>query len=78
VPTIILIGEKVDWTPAKLCEGIVDRTNVEITVYPHVFHHFAAPGIDVMYLGHHLAYDEAAANGGQRRAVALIESLNNK
>jgi dienelactone hydrolase len=33
VPTIILIGEKDDWTPANLCEGIVDRANVEITVY---------------------------------------------
>ena len=75
VPTIILVGQSDDWTPAKLCEDIVDKTNVEITVYPKAWHAFATPGLDRMYLGHHLAYDEEATNDGQRRAVALVESL---
>jgi len=75
VPTIILIGQSDDWTPAKLCEDIADKTNLEITVYPKAFHAFAAPGLDIMYLGHHLAYDEQATNDGQRRALALIEAL---
>jgi dienelactone hydrolase len=74
VPTIILVGEKDDWTPSKLCEGIVDRANVEITVYPNVAHAFAAPGLDIVYLGHRLLYDAAATNDGQRRALALIQS----
>jgi len=75
VPTIILVGELDDWTPAELCEGIVDKTNVEITVYPKALHAFAMPGLDMMYLGHHVAYQEAATNDAQRRALALIESL---
>ena len=74
VPTIILIGEKDDWTPAQLCEGIADKTNVELTVYPNVVHAFATPGLDLVYLGHRLLYDAAATNDGQRRAVALIQS----
>ncbi len=74
VPTIILVGQSDDWTPAKLCEDIVDKANVEITVYPKAFHAFAAPGLDMMYLGHHLAYDQEATNDAQRRALALIEA----
>jgi dienelactone hydrolase len=76
IPTIILIGQADDWTPAKACEGITDRTNVEITVYPNAGHQFADPGLDIMYLGHHLKYDESATNDGLRRAVTLIESLS--
>jgi len=75
VPTVILIGQMDDWTPAKLCEEIVDKSNVEITVYPKASHAFAAPGLDTVYLGHRLAYDEAATNDAQRRALALIEAL---
>jgi dienelactone hydrolase len=74
VPTIVLIGEKDDWTPAKLCAGIVDKTNVEVTVYPNAFHQFAAPGFDLVYLGHRLLYDPEATTDGQRRALALIGS----
>ena len=74
VPTIILIGEKDDWTPANLCTDIVDKTNVEITVYSGAFHSFAAPGADLVYLGHRLLYDPVATTDGQRRALALIQS----
>jgi len=42
VPSIILIGQSDDWTPANLCEGIGDKANVEITVYPNAWHSFAA------------------------------------
>ena len=49
--------------------------NVEVTVYPKAFHHFPAPGVDRMYLGHHIAYDEEATNDAQRRTLAFIESL---
>lgn len=75
VPTIILVGEADDWTPAKLCEGIADKANLEITVYPNALHAFATPGLDMMYLGHHVAYQEEATSDAQRRALALIEAL---
>lgn len=74
VPTIVLIGEKDDWTPAKRCVDIVDKTNVEVTVYANAFHQFAAPGFDLVYGGHRLLYDPEATTDGQRRALALIES----
>jgi uncharacterized protein (TIGR02246 family) len=66
VPTIILIGELDDWTPAEYCQGYRDK-NVAVTVYPKAVHAFAMPGLDI--------YDEEATNDAQRRALALIESL---
>lgn len=75
VPTVILVGAADDWTPADRCEAIADKTNVEVVVYPDALHAFAMPGLDMVYLGHHVAYQEAAAVGGQRRALALIESM---
>jgi len=72
VPTIILVGQSDDVTPAKLCEGISDKTNLEITVFPNVWHAFATPGLDTMYTGRRLKYDEAAANDAQRRAREFI------
>jgi dienelactone hydrolase len=44
-------------------------------VYPGAFHAFAMPGLDMTYLGHRVAYQEAAATDGQRRAAALIEAV---
>ena len=73
VPTIILIGEKDDWTPARLCRDIVDKTNVEITTYPNAEHAFATPGLNITYLGHRLQHDQNATDDGQRRALALIQ-----
>ena len=74
VPTIILSGQLDDLTPPKLCEGIRDKTNVEITVYPNAYHGFADPDLDAALLGHRVKYDEAAANDAQRRARAFIAS----
>jgi len=76
VPTIILIGRKDDWTPPERCENIVDKTNVEITVYPNALHAFAEPGGYRQFRGHSFAYDAAATNDGQLRALALIQALN--
>jgi dienelactone hydrolase len=72
VPTLILIGEKDDWTPAALCQGIDDKTNAEVVVYPDAAHAYASPGLDMLYLGHRLRYDAAATQDGQRRALAMI------
>ena len=72
VPTIILVGGQDDWTPAKLCEGIIDKTNLDLTVYPDAEHAFATPGLDLVYLGHRILYDPEAAADGQRRALEMI------
>jgi dienelactone hydrolase len=29
-PTLVLIGDKDDWTPAKLCEAAKDKSNLEV------------------------------------------------
>ena len=73
VPTIVLIGEKDDWTPAKLCGDIADKTNVQVVTYPNAEHAFASPGVDTTLLGHRLLHDAAATADGQQRALAMIE-----
>ena len=33
-PTLVLIGEKDDWTPAALCQSVKSKPNVEVVVFP--------------------------------------------
>lgn len=68
VPTIILIGELDDWTPAKDCEQwMAVRSGkgapVKLTVYPGAYHNFDRPGLgDGRWIfGHWLKYDADAA-----------------
>lgn len=77
VPTVMLLGGKDDWTPPALCQDIVDKTNLQITLYPEATHGFAAPGVDVVYMGHKLTHDAAATQDGLRRALALIQGPAN-
>jgi dienelactone hydrolase len=71
VPVLVLIGEKDDWTPASFCLTKKDTPNFEVVVYPGATHGFDAPGIGDME-GHHMAYDEKAAQDAQRRADAFM------
>ena len=34
VPTLVMIGEKDDWTPAAKCQAVTGKPNFEIVVYP--------------------------------------------
>jgi len=56
VPTLVLIGELDDWTPAKACQAMAegrsdiglsrekgDRSMVSLILYPGVYHSFNAP-----------------------------------
>jgi dienelactone hydrolase len=87
VPTLILIGERDDWTPAQECRNMVDgrddwgisRQNIEgapirLIVYPDAYHAFDAPGLrtPIQWLGHHLEYNKPAAD---QAADALREFL---
>jgi len=73
VPTLVLIGEKDDWTPAAACQAVKDKPNVEVVVYAGATHGFTTP-IDkpTTYLGHHIVYDEEATEDAQDRADAFI------
>jgi dienelactone hydrolase len=72
IPTIILIGELDDWSPAKDCEGWMQwragkGAPVKLVVYPGAYHAFDAPslGDGMLSFGHWLKYDPEAA----RRSV---------
>jgi dienelactone hydrolase len=68
VPTLILIGELDDWTPARDCEVWMKRradrgAPVKLVVYPGAYHAFGVPAFadGREYLGHWLKYDPTAA-----------------
>jgi dienelactone hydrolase len=72
IPTIILIGELDDWSPAKDCERWMQwragkGAPVKLVVYPGTYHAFDFPSLSdgKMVLGHWLKYDAEAA----RRSV---------
>jgi dienelactone hydrolase len=88
VPALIMIGELDDWTSAegcrKLAEGNddygVSRQNshgvpIKLIVYPGAWHVFDSPKLKTPreLLGHHLEYNQAAAD---QSAVALREFLD--
>jgi dienelactone hydrolase len=73
VPTLVLVGDKDDWTPAKLCEAIEGKPNMDVVVLPGATHGFAMP-LDqpVDFQGHYIAYDEKATKDAQARADAFM------
>jgi dienelactone hydrolase len=73
VPTLVLIGDKDDWTPAKFCQANADKPNMQVVVYPGATHGFAMP-IDqpVEFAGHHIAYDESATKDAEGRIDAFM------
>jgi dienelactone hydrolase len=73
-PTIVLIGEKDDWTPAALCQADKGKPNLEeVAVFPGAFHGFVMPmGQPVDYLGHHIAFDVRQALDAQQAADAFM------
>jgi dienelactone hydrolase len=72
-PTLILVGEKDDWTPAALCKAIMDRPNLDLMILPGQTHGFTMP-LDkpVDFLGHHIVYDAQATAAAQTHVDAFI------
>lgn len=68
---LILIGGADDWTPAARCAG---RAGTNLKVYPGATHAFDAPRPERTYLGHHLAYDPAAAADAIERTHRFLSS----
>ena len=71
IPTLVLIGEKDDWTPASACTAINDKPNFEVVVYSGATHSFAIPGV-TDDLGHHQVYDEKATQDAQARTETFL------
>jgi dienelactone hydrolase len=79
VPTIILIGELDDWTPAGDCERWMERRGgkgapVKLVVYPGAYHSFDDPTLNdgLRVFGHWIKYDADAA---QRSVAEMHEFL---
>jgi dienelactone hydrolase len=73
VRTLVLIGEKDDWTPAAKCQAVTGKTNFEVVVYPGATHVFNMPTEKPLdYLGHHFVYDEKATQDAQEHADAFM------
>ncbi len=75
VPTLILIGEDDDWTPADACRKLVEGRDdwgisrqkgagapIRLVVYPGAYHAFDVPALQtpIQYFGHHLEYNQPA------------------
>lgn len=87
-PTLILIGERDDWTPAAACRDLAagetgaygpprqpgDRSLVELVVYPETYHSFVAPelGSGMRLHGHWLQYNDAATRDASERVRAFL------
>jgi dienelactone hydrolase len=68
VPTLILIGDRDDWSPAKNCEQWLSLrpdkgAPVRLEIYPGAYHAFDSPGLKygLSSFGHWLQYDADAA-----------------
>jgi dienelactone hydrolase len=74
-PTLVLAGDKDDWTPVGMCQAVKSEAGFEVVVYPGVFHAFASPrGQPIDFLGHHIVFDVKAALDAQQRADAFIDA----
>jgi dienelactone hydrolase len=87
-PTLILIGELDDWTPAAACRDMAagktgaygpprqpgDRSMVELVVYPDTHHSFVASelGSGVRMHGHWLQYNDLATRDAANRVRAFL------
>jgi len=78
-PTLVLIGEADDWTPAEPCREMVtharpDGAAITLTVYPGAHHAFDVaelkPGI--RSLGHWVEYNEPAAKDAEQKVRAFL------
>lgn len=80
VPTLILIGELDDWTPAKKCQEMMAQRSgkgsaVQLEVFKDARHAFASPGFKTGTedYGHRLEYNAAAADQSIRDSHAFLK-----
>jgi dienelactone hydrolase len=77
IPTLILIGEKDDWTPADRCveldKWVTNPDTLELVVYDGAYHDFDRPKGNREYLGHVLQYDDEATKDAKKRTRAFFD-----
>jgi len=77
MPLLVLIGGADDWTPAGLCETMVENlppqgAPVELVVYPGATHSFDCKLCNGTYWGHELVFDPAAHDDAMGRVQNLL------
>lgn len=80
IPTLVLVGEKDDWTPAPPCqkwaERVGDPNRLDVVVYPGATHRFdyinATDAVGQRQVVHHNRYDAAASADANGRAEAFL------
>jgi dienelactone hydrolase len=82
-PTLVLIGQLDDWTPARDCEALMARRNglgapMRVIVYPGAHHAFNFNGRPRDYYGHHLEFNEAAARAAWVETVGALRAAFGK
>ena len=75
VPVLVLVGDKDDWTPSPSCKPLASKANFELVVYPGATHAFNIPfEKPAELLGHHMEYNEKAAQDAQQRVDAFLDA----
>ena len=80
IPTLVLIGDLDDWTPARDCQQMMARRSGEgaalrLVVYPGAYHAFNAVSLrdkPRTLFGHHLEYNEAADKAAFAETIAAL------
>ena len=78
IPTLILIGDKDDWTPAQLCKNLkwpnIDSKILEVIVFEGVYHSFDRQAPPRTYLGHQLVYNYPASKKAKKRTKEFFDN----
>lgn len=76
-PLLVLIGEKDDWTPARLCKYYIKPKKgwpeIILKVYPAAHHAFDQPFMLNYYMGHQVGYNPAAAVDSFKMVRVFLE-----
>jgi dienelactone hydrolase len=79
VPTMILIGDADDWTPAEACRKMIaqwtgEGDRIALVVYPGAYHGFNFPQLEpgAGFLGHWLQYDKRAATDAWEKVTTIL------
>lgn len=90
VPSLVLIGESDDWTPAEACRKLAngqddlgvsrqrgDGPPMQLTVYPNAYHAFDLPNLQkpVTYFGHHLEYNKEVTDQASEALREFLKSM---
>jgi dienelactone hydrolase len=74
IPTLVLIGDRDDWTPADRCPLRQNVENLEFERYHGATHGFALPfAKPPKYPGHYMAYDKAATDAAEKRVDEFMD-----